>query len=125
LRLLFGAVQAGGFPVLGRVMADWMPVTERGFAQGSIWMLSRLGGALIPFLLYWLFWQFGGWSIPFVLIGCLGVLWCGAFWPWFRNQPEEIAQVNRRERELITADRPAASDQPRSVPWSQMARSVR
>src|SRR4029077_8530649 len=48
LRFLFGMFQAGGFPTLGRVIADWMPVTERGFAQGSIWMFSRWGGALIP-----------------------------------------------------------------------------
>lgn len=45
LRFLFGMFQAGGFPTLGRVIADWMPVTERGFAQGAIWMFSRWGGA--------------------------------------------------------------------------------
>src|SRR5262245_2089587 len=55
LRFLFGVLQAGGFPSLGRVIADWMPVTERGFAQGSIWMFSRWGGALIPFLMAGLF----------------------------------------------------------------------
>ena len=42
-RFLFGMFQAGGFPTLGRVVADWMPVTERGFAQGAIWMFSRMG----------------------------------------------------------------------------------
>src|SRR5215831_8609855 len=47
-RFLFGLVQAGGFPVLTRVLADWMPTPERGFAQGSVWTCSRLGAALIP-----------------------------------------------------------------------------
>src|SRR5262249_10872581 len=28
LRFLFGAFQAGGFPVIGRVIADWIPITE-------------------------------------------------------------------------------------------------
>ena len=56
--------QAGGFPTLGRVIADWMPITERGSAQGSIWMFSRWGGALIPFLLIWLFRVWGSWPIP-------------------------------------------------------------
>ena len=45
LRFLFGAFQAGTFPSLSRMMADWMPTTERGSAQGMIWMSSRLGGA--------------------------------------------------------------------------------
>jgi ACS family glucarate transporter-like MFS transporter len=124
VRFLFGAFQAGGFPVVGRIVADWMRVTERGLAQGAIWMLSRLGGTLIPFLLVWLFRRSGGWPIPFVLIGGLGVLWCGAFWPWFRNRPEEMARVNGGERELIAAGRPPATAQPRSVPWSRMARSM-
>jgi sugar phosphate permease len=124
VRLLFGALQAGGFPVLGRIMADWMPVTERGFAQGSIWMFSRWGGALIPFLLTWLFVTCGNWPIPFVLIAGLGVLWCALFWPWFRNRPEEMPQVNRGERKIIAAGRPPASEQPTSVPWSRMAGSA-
>jgi MFS transporter, ACS family, glucarate transporter len=127
-RFLFGAFQAGGFPVLGRVLADWMPVTERGFAQGAVWMCSRWGGALIPFLLVWLFQSLGNWPIPFVLIGGLGVLWCAAFWPWFRNQPAEMTRVNRGERDLIAAGRPVSPSSlldPRCpVPWTRMLRSL-
>jgi sugar phosphate permease len=124
LRFLFGMFQAGGFPVLGRVIADWMPVTERGFAQGAVWMFSRWGGALIPFLLAWLFAVCGNWAVPFVLIAGLGLLWCGAFWPWFRNRPEEMPQVNPAERALIAAGRPTAPERPGLVPWSRMAGSV-
>ena len=25
-----------------------------------------------------------------ILLGALGAVWCAAFWPWFRNRPEEI-----------------------------------
>jgi sugar phosphate permease len=120
LRFLFGALQAGGFPILGRITADWMPVTERGFAQGAIWMLSRWGGALIPFLIMALLARYRHWTVAFVMIAALGVLWCALFWPWFRNRPEEMPQVNRAERKLIAAGRPAKADQPRSVPWSRM-----
>jgi sugar phosphate permease len=124
LRFLFGMFQAGGFPTLGRIIADWMPVTERGFAQGAIWMFSRWGGALIPFLLIGLFQVCGNWPVPFLLIASLGILWCGAFWPWFRNHPEAMRQVNLGERKLIAAGRPKGIDQPRSVPWSKMAGSL-
>ena len=34
LRFLFGMFQAGGFPTLGRVVADWMPVTEARLRPG-------------------------------------------------------------------------------------------
>ncbi len=96
-------------------MADWMPITQHRFAQGSIWMFSRWGGALIPFLLTWLFVVCGDWPIPFVLIAGLGVLWCTVFWPWFRDRPE-MAQVDgRNERSSRPAALPA-SEQATSFP---------
>ena len=40
-----------------------------------------------------------------VLVAVLGLAWCAWFWPWFRNLPEEMSQVNREERKLIEAGR--------------------
>ena len=105
LRFLFGAFQAGTFPAISRMMADWMPTTERGSAQGAVWMSSRMGGALAPPLLVWLFLAMHDWKMPLVIVAVLGFLWCAVFWPWFRSQPEEMPQVNRRERKLIEAGR--------------------
>ena len=76
LRFLFGAFQAGTFPSISRMMADWMPTTERGSAQGTIWMSSRMGGALAPLLLVWLFAAMGDWKMPLVLVAVLGLAWC-------------------------------------------------
>jgi sugar phosphate permease len=125
LRFLFGMFQAGGFPVLARVLADWMPTQERGFAQGMSWTASRLGGALAPLAVLWLFNALGGWATPMGLLACLGFLWCAAFWPWFRNRPEEMKLVNAAEREFIESGRPAVrgaggTPAPRHpFPWSQ------
>src|SRR5271168_5332524 len=66
LRFLFGMFQAGTFPVLSRMMADWMPTTERASAQGLIWMCSRAGGVLAPMLMVWLFHKLGDWRSPLV-----------------------------------------------------------
>ena len=105
LRFLFGAFQAGTFPAISRMMADWMPTTERGSAQGAIWMSSRMGGLLAPLLLVWLFAVMGDWKMPLVLVAALGLAWCAWFWPWFRNRPEEMPQVNLPERTLIESGR--------------------
>ena len=124
LRFLFGAVQAGTFPVISRMMADWMPTTERGSAQGAIWMSSRLGGFIAPLLIVWMFKALGDWKLSLLLVAGLGLLWCLAFWPWFRNQPEEMPQVNSEERLLIKAGRRAeASHDHDGIPWAKMARS--
>ena len=70
---LFGAFQAGTFPSITRMLADWMPTTERGGAQGLLWMSSRIGGAAAPLLLVPLFGRFGSWEAPLVLVAGLGV----------------------------------------------------
>jgi ACS family glucarate transporter-like MFS transporter len=133
VRFLFGAFQAGGFPVWARVVADWVPPPQRASAQGAVWMFSRLGGFLGPFLFFWLFRYFETWSTPLVILGALGLAWCAVFWPWFRNRPDEMKQVNDAERRLIAGrDLATASDsnvmtradQPEPIPWPQMLRSV-
>jgi MFS transporter, ACS family, glucarate transporter len=129
VRFLFGIFQAGGFPVWARVVADWMPLPERATAQGTVWMFSRAGGAIAPFLFLWLFRFFGTWSTPLVILGALGLIWCAVFWPWFRNRPEEMPQVSAAERELIGAGR--ATPDPGNpgallatpVPWSRLLKS--
>ncbi len=98
VRFLFGAFQAGTFPSIARMMADWMPSTERGSAQGAIWMSSRMGGAIAPLLLAGLFGYLGDWKLPVVFVGLLGIVWCALFWPWFRNRPEEMPSINEAER---------------------------
>jgi sugar phosphate permease len=124
LRFLFGSLQAGVFPGVARVVADWVPTPQRGFAQGLIWTFSRLGGFVAPLLVgLWLIPAFQGWPIPIVILASLGLFWCAAFWPWFRNRPVEMRQVNAAERALIEANRSAPAASPPALPWSCYLRS--
>jgi len=124
LRFAFGAFQAGTFPSISRMMADWMPSTERGSAQGAIWMSSRIGGATAPLLLVGLIELMGDWKRPLVVVAGLGLAWCGWFWLWFRNQPEQMRQVNESERKLIQAGRSRHAQAGHSqVPWLRLLRS--
>jgi sugar phosphate permease len=124
LRFLFGGLQAGGFPVLARVIADWTPALQLGRAQGMVWTFSRLGGFLAPLLVVWLLKDvFGTWTTPFWLLAGLGLLWCALFWPWFRNRPGEMQQVNAAEREVIETGRPAAPALAPPLPWSRFLTS--
>jgi ACS family glucarate transporter-like MFS transporter len=123
LRFLFGMFQAGGFPGLARVVADWMPARQRGFAQGMVWTWSRLGGALSPVLVVLLIKLWGGWAVPFWLIAGLGWLWCAGFWLWFRDRPEQMRGVNAAERALIASVPPQPGRVRGPVPWSRFFRS--
>jgi MFS transporter, ACS family, glucarate transporter len=124
MRFLFGMFQAGTFPVLSRMMADWMPTTERGSAQGFIWMCSRAGGVLAPMLMVWLYHRLGDWRSPLVLGAGLGVLWVLVVWPWLRNRPEEMPSVNAAELKRITSGRTdRRSNHSEQAPWKAILRS--
>jgi MFS transporter, ACS family, glucarate transporter len=123
LRCLFGMCQGGGFPGLARVVADWIPTPQRGFAQGLIWTFSRFGGFVAPLLVLQFFKLFGDWPVPFLILGSLGVVWCACFWPWFRNRPGQMPQVNDAERVLIEAGRPVAISLVEPTPWARLLAS--
>ncbi len=124
LRFLFGMFQAGTFPILSRMTADWMPTSERGSAQGLIWMCSRAGGVLAPMVMVWLFHRLGNWRSPLVLGASLGVGWCLAVWPWLRNRPEQMPRANAAERSLIAMGRTVRTPvSDHRAPWGAMVRS--
>lgn len=124
LRTLFGVFQAGTFPAVSRMLADWIPTTERGGAQGAMWMASRIGGTLAPVVLTAFFGVFRDWSTPLVLASALGVVWVAGYWPWFRNQPEEMRQVNESERKVISGGRKSKPGGGHlNVPWKAILTS--
>ena len=125
LRAAFGMFQGGIFPSISRMMTDWMPIDERGTAQGLIWMSSRLGGALAPLLVVRLFWAFGTGPKTFWSLAAIGAVWCAFFWPWFRNRPEEMPGVSAAERKWIGAGRSAKAPTGHvATPWRAMAGSL-
>src|SRR5262249_41618573 len=67
VRFLFGVGEAGAYPNITRALHNWFPVTERGFAQGMVWMSGRLMGGLTPLV--------GG-----VFVGRGALAWGAGFW---------------------------------------------
>src|SRR6266545_202158 len=106
VRFLFGMGEAGAYPNIARAFHNWFPFTERGFAQGAVWMAGRFAGGVTPLIVTALLIPTGEgdqklWRHTFWIFGSLGVLWCIAFWWWFRDRPEQKAGVNRAEIALI------------------------
>lgn len=100
VRFLFAAGEAGAYPNMTRVVANWFPTKSRGFAMGTVWMGSRLGAALTPPLALFLI-RGIGWRESFYVLGAMGIVWA-IFWRrWFRDRPAEVAAVNQAELNLI------------------------
>ncbi len=119
-RFLFGAGEAGAFPIATRSLSRWMLPGERGFAQGLTHGGSRLGAALTPGVVVLLIIAYG-WRAPFFVFGVLGLVW-SAVWYWFyRDTPREHSGVNPAELALIenaTGARQQAARGP--VPWRRI-----
>lgn len=103
-RLLFGLAEAGAFPTCARAFYAWLPVGERGLAQGINLSGSRLGAAFALPLVAWLLLTIG-WRLAFLVLAVAGMVWAAGWYVWFRNTPEEHASVSESERAYIAAQR--------------------
>jgi MFS family permease len=121
IRFLFGAGEAGAFPNMARVQSSWLNPAARGRAGGWLWLAARWGGAFSPFvfaaMIRWLnstpvreilavvpgLAEMSGWRLGFLTAGLVGVIWCIAFYPWFRNDPASHKGVNAAELAVIRA----------------------
>ncbi|MCI0703677.1 MAG: MFS transporter [Planctomycetia bacterium] len=124
-RFLFGMGEAGAYPNTARALYNWFPLSQRGTAQGAVWMSARFMGGLTP--LIWLCLvhpQMLGlhWKAGFWVFGLVGLTWCAIFALWFRNRPEEHPAVNPAERALITSGR-GTEPVHEGVPWGKIFRS--
>ena len=120
-RFLFGVGEAGCFPNLARMFANWLPRDERSRAVGVMWLSARWGGAFTPLLVVWIF-TFMSWRRAFVLFGALGIVWAIWFYRWFRDNPRDHPSVNAAELALLHETQQDSSGHA-EVPWGRLLRS--
>jgi MFS family permease len=119
-RFCFGAGEAGAFPNIGVSMSRWFPVIERARAMGFVLMSAQFGGALAPILIVPIQVRFG-WRASFYVLGVVGVIWCIAWYRWYRDTPAEKPNVTQAEIEEIGV-RSFANNH--SLPWGIALRST-
>ena len=128
VRFLFGMGEAGAFPTASRAIARWMPVGERGFAQGITHTGARLAGALTQPLTAFLIQQLG-WRVTFFIFGFVGLPWIAVWWFFFRDEPAQHPKVNALELAKIRAGRTSdtirspSTGEPASSSWKALASS--
>lgn len=119
-RLLFGLGESGAFPNATRALSQWLPATERGFAQGITHAGARLGATITPPIVVFLMLRFG-WRSVFYIFGAIGVIWAVAWYLYYRDRPEEHRSVNAAELAVIGD---SGSGRHRvQVPWRRIVAS--
>jgi ACS family glucarate transporter-like MFS transporter len=130
VRFLLGAGEAVIYPAANQFVARWIPVRERGIANGWIFAGVGAGAGLTPPLITYLMAHYG-WRSSFWVCAAIGLL-AGAFWfVAARDTPEEHPRVSAAELALIQSGRTVAEQQSPAVesrekvlvPWKRVVRS--
>jgi ACS family glucarate transporter-like MFS transporter len=104
VRFLLGVGEAVLYPASSQFVARWIPVNERGRANGWIFAGVGAGAGLSVPVLTWLV-DRQGWRSCFWFAAVVGLV-VGALWYWAsRDTPEELPWVSAGELELIQRGR--------------------
>jgi ACS family glucarate transporter-like MFS transporter len=106
LRFALGSGEAVMYPAANRVVATWIPVRERGLANGLIFMGPGIGAGITPPLVTALMLRYG-WRMSFVVCAVIGVCAGAAWWKIARDAPAAHPRVSDGERAYIEAGIPA------------------
>lgn len=108
-RFCLGAGEAVVYPASNCVVSSWIPVRERGLANGLIFAGVGFGAGVTSRLVTELMINYG-WRSAFYVSAAIGLI-AGAVWFIIaRNRPEDHPWVTRRELEVIKSGLPSASE---------------
>lgn len=110
VRFLFGGSEAGAFPGISRAVYSWIPMKERGIVQGINFSGSRIGAALAMPLVAGMITVLG-WRNSFFVLGVAGVLFALLWFFFFRDKPEDLKNIAKKEKDYILS----ARQQPEAV----------
>ncbi len=116
-RLLLGLGEGATFPTATRAMSNWLPASERGFAQGITHAAARIGNAIAPPLIVWLMLA-SGWRGAFIVTGVISFIWA-LIWIWyFRDNPRDHLRIT--EGECARLERYTGVKERTPVPWRRL-----
>jgi len=93
-----GAFSPGGL----KVVSEWFPARERGFAGGLYNIGPSIGQMLAPPLVVWAILYFGNWQASFVIVGAISLSWV-VLWLLFYHPVASHPKLSAEERELIVS----------------------
>lgn len=94
-----GVGEAAAMPACNKVVRQWFPANERGFAtaifHSGVFVSAAAGSPLVAWLVI-----HAGWRWSFVIMGSTGFLWLVCWLIWFRP-PEDARWLSEKERQHI------------------------
>lgn len=119
-RIVMGMGESTSWPASNRIIREWFPATERGFAN-AIFGAGAAAGPAIGAIAISAIIEWWGWRMGFICAGAIGFIWLAA-WLLVFDKPERVRWLNPVERDKILAERDgvtvaAVAEQPVSSLW--------
>src|SRR5215831_11277471 len=106
VRFALGLGEAVVYPASNRLVAKWIPSSERGLANGFIFAGVGAGAGITPPLITYILLNYG-WRWSFFVSAIIGLI-AGAIWYAIaRDTPDQHPWVSKEEAEYIRAGLPA------------------
>ncbi|EYS86971.1 MFS transporter [Cupriavidus sp. SK-4] len=124
LRFVLGIGEGGAFPTATRAFTYWMPVAERGFAQGITHSFARLGGAITPPIVLVIV-AAAGWREAFIVLGAVSLGWTLLYACFFKDSPDKHSRVTAQELQEIGYRRGDSQQTAKAAtPWRRLFRRM-
>lgn len=124
LRFALGIGEGGAFPTATRAFTYWMPVAERGFAQGITHSFARLGGAITPPVVLAIV-AAAGWREAFIVLGAVSLGWTVLYAFVFKDSPDQHRRVSAQELQEIGYQRGECQQAAKAAtPWRRLFRRM-
>jgi ACS family D-galactonate transporter-like MFS transporter len=118
-RILVGVGEGGAFPTATRAFTSWLPVRERGFAQGITHSFARLGGAVTPPIVLAIVARYG-WREAFYVLGATSLAWTAVWVASYTDTPDEHPWVSGSELAEIHAGGGSTRLAQGPTPWREI-----
>jgi MFS family permease len=118
-RILLGFGEGATFPAATTAMSHWVPVGQRGRAQGITHAAARIGNAVAPAAIVVVMAAYG-WRQSFYACAALSFLWVAMWALTFREFPKDHPHISTRE----LASLPAFTAAPPKIPWRRLLKRM-
>jgi MFS family permease len=118
-RILLGFGEGATFPAATTAMARWVPMGQRGRAQGITHAAARVGNAVAPAAIVAVMAVYG-WRQSFYACAALSFLWVAMWALTFREFPQDHPRITPLE----LASLPAFAASPSKVPWRRLLKRM-
>ena len=102
-RIVMGMGESTSWPASNRIIREWFPASERGFAN-AIFGAGAAAGPAVGALAISAIVGTWGWRAGFMIAGAVGFVWLAA-WLLLFDQPDRVGWLRPAERDRILAER--------------------